>query len=502
MANISRKFKKQMIEDFLTRMDANTVPYYMFIGKHTEWEDEDSPDVTTDSIEDSLYKIRNEMMFSKRIKSSDTKYMIQKNSWSGNTAYDHYDHRDDKLANKTFFIVNTSNNVYKCLYNNNGGVSTVEPTSISNTSFKLADGYIWKYMYTVSSPSATQFATTDYIPVDANSTITDTAIAGAIDVIIIDNGGVGYKTVEGTIQQKISNNIFRIETSNISDNNYYTDSSLYITGGASQASLSKIDNYVSNSSGRFVITNTALPNIDVTSEYLISPQVRIVGDGDDCKAYCTVNTSSGSIDDIHILDVGSGYTIANVQIVANTSHGSGAVTTAILPPIGGHGYDAVDELMCNQLAISTNFSNNEGNTVSTEIAYRQSGIIENILDYETGIPYLTDDTVRHVLNINVITPANTVFALNETVTGLTSGAVAIVAKDNSTSNTIFVTSIAGTFQVTESIIGSTTSAVGQINGLLNPQAKYNEGTVLYYDNFEKIQRSNTSVETIKLLLTF
>ena len=51
--------------------------------------------------------------------------------------------------------MNSNYDVYKCIYNgetptnSNGVISTVEPTGQSTSIFTTADGYKWKYMYTL-----------------------------------------------------------------------------------------------------------------------------------------------------------------------------------------------------------------------------------------------------------------------------------------------------------------------------------------------------------------
>jgi len=69
-----------------------------------------------------------------------------------------------------FYVVNTSNRVYKCLGNNSNisAGSTVQPTSTSTSagaSETTVDGYIWKYMYTIPAFDAEQFQTTSWLPV-------------------------------------------------------------------------------------------------------------------------------------------------------------------------------------------------------------------------------------------------------------------------------------------------------------------------------------------------
>ena len=55
------------------------------------------------------------------------------------------------LYDANFYVMNSERNVYKCLDNNNNDSgSTVEPTGTDTIVLSTADGYKWKYMYTLS----------------------------------------------------------------------------------------------------------------------------------------------------------------------------------------------------------------------------------------------------------------------------------------------------------------------------------------------------------------
>ena len=55
------------------------------------------------------------------------------------------------------YVLSSANNVYKCMNNNAGGTSTVEPSGTSTSEFTTADSYVWKYMYTLSTTQITNF---------------------------------------------------------------------------------------------------------------------------------------------------------------------------------------------------------------------------------------------------------------------------------------------------------------------------------------------------------
>jgi hypothetical protein len=90
--------------------------------------------------------------------------------------------------------------VYKCLWNAGGTTSTSKPTGKSTTEFIAGDGYVWKYMYTVSTANALKFLTNDYIPVQTLASddgsdqwdVQTAAVDGAIHIVEVTNGGSGY----------------------------------------------------------------------------------------------------------------------------------------------------------------------------------------------------------------------------------------------------------------------------------------------------------------------
>lgn len=117
-------------------------------------------------------------------------------------------------------------------------------------------------------------------------------------------------------------------------------------------------------------------------QYIVSPTVTITGDGTGAAAYAVVNTAAGSIfniTDIVPINVGQDYTYANVTISAPSTYGNGAVATAVIAPVTGHGGDPYTELGARNLGIAFNFGD-----ASEEVykfpnygTYRRAGIIKN-----------------------------------------------------------------------------------------------------------------------------
>lgn len=427
MGIILKNLRKKTMESFVNDIGQSNT-YYVFMGKSDSWSNELVPDKELESVKLSLNDTRKNMMIGKKIFPSDTSYMIKKISWSTGTVYSQYDDQDTELYSKQFYVVNSTNDVFKCLWNNNGGTSTVEPTSLSVEPFTLSDGYTWKYMYSITSVMDQKFSTTNYVPVDTDSSVG--LIDGSIDIVKINLGGNNYQQGIGTVQQVISSNLFRVDTSHPNSNGYFNGSSFYINNGSGLGSLADITAYVANSSGRFVQLSSNLTSVNLTSEYIISPKISFVGNGTGAKAYCTVN-GSGSIDSVNMVDVGSGYDYCDVVVVSNTNFGTGASLSPIISPPGGHGSDPVVELGSDMLCISVDVDGSEVNSVNTAITFRQVGIISDV-KYSNGVSY-DDDT----------------------------------------------------FDFTT----------------INNLDKFS-GDVLFYDNVTSVTRSNTSVETVRLILKF
>src|ERR1700747_1987685 len=97
-----------------------------------------------------------------------------------------------------FYVRNTQDQVFKCLFNNHGALSTAMPMiSIGgnlpeSTYIVTADGYFWKYMYSIPSSTKQRFLTADWMPVAPDATVVAAADNGSIDVIKINAAGTGY----------------------------------------------------------------------------------------------------------------------------------------------------------------------------------------------------------------------------------------------------------------------------------------------------------------------
>lgn len=192
---------KQFVESI--NETANSI-YYVYIGKHTAFSDDNTPPTANNSNESSYYQQYRDMIYGKQITTSDVKHMVDKNAWSNGTIYAQYSHKDGGLKDKKFFVsveeANGNYSVFKCLFNNKGAPSTDEPTKTETQAndtlyITTADKYQWKYMFDITSDEYAKFNTADKIPFKEDTAVTGNAVSGAIDVVDVISGGTRYKSI-------------------------------------------------------------------------------------------------------------------------------------------------------------------------------------------------------------------------------------------------------------------------------------------------------------------
>jgi hypothetical protein len=205
---VTNKFRIHNAEQFVEAFDeaANTT-IFLTIGKNVAFPDDNNPPTPVLSVANTEYTIWRDMFAAKRITPADVTHAIDRVDWTSGTIYTQYDDQNVNLILGQYYVVTDDFNVYKCLFNNNNGFSTIKPTGTGTTVFTTADNYIWKYMYTVSTTRALKFLTSDYIPVQtlivddgsAQWTVQQSAVDGAISVVLVTNGGTNYFSGNTTV---------------------------------------------------------------------------------------------------------------------------------------------------------------------------------------------------------------------------------------------------------------------------------------------------------------
>jgi len=308
---VTQNFRINNATNFYNVFQDNSVPIYLFIARSFPWPNDNSPPTPTDTVEERKHTFDN-ILGVKRIGASDVVFGAPNTPWASGTVYAMYTsntaYQGTDTAPANFYVVTDDLNVYKCLNNNNGAPSTINPSGTLTQSFTTADGYQWKYMLSVNTADALKFLTSNYIPVrtltvDDGSPqwdVQQAAVVGAIETIIPVATGTGYLTNSGTlVSATTSTAVLGITATSTSGS--YVNYGIYLTAGTGSGQLRKITSY--NGSTRTVTVDsnwTTTP--DATTSYIVSPYVSITGDGTGAKAYSTVNQHGFDWCELHLCD--------------------------------------------------------------------------------------------------------------------------------------------------------------------------------------------------------
>jgi len=215
MAIVTSKFRVAAASGFATRFATDSI--YMVLGRPQSWDNSLSAKFvaqTGQNVSDTVpptpsdnylneHNIWRDAMAGIRVNAGNVRLCTTRYNWISGTRYDMYRH-DISIAQSTatgkfnlsesnMIVYNTSNSsVYKCLYNGSNAAfttgipSTAAPTSTSFTPQTTADGYIWKFMYTITAGDA-DFVTANYIPVPTNTSSVSNRLG--LDVVLVTNGG-------------------------------------------------------------------------------------------------------------------------------------------------------------------------------------------------------------------------------------------------------------------------------------------------------------------------
>ena len=391
----ARKFKDSVGSTQKDQVGNSTI-LYAVLGRNRAYTDENNPDTPIETDNNKQYELWRDAVAGRKITAGDVEHVVPRYNWTAGTVYAMYRDTDKTMYERAFYVFTSENNVYKCLNNNKGAASTVEPTGYSTKVFTLSDGYTWKYMYTISLGQADKFLTAAYMPVrtlantdisaegDRQLAIQNAAANGSIEVIETFNVGSGYVSLSDISAESATTTTVKMAaaTSASPVDNIYNGSSVYLISGIGEGQLRRVINYVGAT--KTLTVNTAwrtLPNTD--TKMIISPTVTVIGDGTNAKAYSRTLSASGGIANIFMITTGTGYTQANALITANSVHGLGATANVVLSPVGGHGKDAIRELGGDKLMLNAQFDGTLGVSatgigyVPANVDFRSVSVLKN-----------------------------------------------------------------------------------------------------------------------------
>jgi hypothetical protein len=497
-AIITNKFRMNNAEQFQESFsEASPTVYYLGIGRAQEFGTLTRPDGRTDyegtesapiTPADSVlneFKNYDDLLAAKKITGSNVSFVIPRRNWTSGTVYDIYRHDYEEyvtgststkvtsnsgattLFDSTFYVVTDEYKVYKCLDNNGNSQSTDKPTGTTTSVITTSDDYKWKYMYTLSASEQANFLSTDFMGVSTDSTVSAAATDGALDVIKIKTAGSSYT----------------------------------VSGGATSGT----------------ITN-----------------VPIRGDG--LGGVASVTLTSGAITAVTVTTRGSGYTsgyIRNIDIITATNAGgagSGAELDVIIPPKGGHGFNAVEELGGFFVMLNTSLEGTESTNSGDFTAANDFRKITLIKDPNNASGTAASAaTLRGTYAIKIASsPTPGTFTADEEINQATTGAVGKVVEWDSVNCILYyiqtrhndagadsdgnVTAFSGANVITGQSSSATgtpnTSESGTVNnvtftsGYAAPELQHDSGDIIYVENRTKITRAIDQTENIKLIIEF
>jgi hypothetical protein len=384
-AFVTDQFRIVNASNFIDSVENTTNSYYAFVGlsnptqvgfgRSTGWNT--NPPNPIDNL-DYLNHYESTIIFGKKITSANIRRVIKKIDWISGTQYELY--RPDysiinpspitgsmRLYDANYYVINSDYKVYICVDNGSSGIKTtgnasqVEPTFTDLEPSKLSDGYVWKYLYTVSPSDIVKFDTTEYITLPNHwESSSDSQI-----VAIRENGD-----------------------SSLNDNQI---KKVYIQNGGSGYNLQ---------SGQ---------------------SCNLVGDGSGGKVSLEVDNSAGKITDILVTSGGKNYTYALVDLgtTGSSTPAIYAELIPIIPPSKGHGFDIYKELGADRVLVYTRFDDSTKN-FPTDSKFTQIGILKNPAVYDSsGISttVYTDNDFSAVgaLKFSSVTPSNASIAVGSII---------------------------------------------------------------------------------------
>lgn len=255
----STNFRVNNAEQFKESVSEPAPTYvYLTYGKTEAWSNEANPPLAN-TAPVSTYDIWKNMIGGKRLTGNDVNHVIPRINWTANTSFPAYDYMS---SNTNFYVVNSQWNVFKCIANNNSSKSNTEPVTVSTAvDLITADGYVWKYLYSISDFERLRFSSADYIPVktlanDDGSTqwqVQQNAIDGGLHSIVLTNGGSNYSnasniTIEISGDGTDASAIATINTVSNTVNAFsilskgagYTRALIFITGGGGTGATGRV----------------------------------------------------------------------------------------------------------------------------------------------------------------------------------------------------------------------------------------------------------------------
>jgi len=452
-AIITHDLKKQVIQDIFDDItDSAGAKYYIGIGKSEPWNDSDVAP-TPEQTEREIRNFRLGIQSMKRV--ADFSFVVPRNNWITGTTYSAYNDNTAGHPTSPYYVMTDTNAVYLCVRQGKNALgaavtSTVKPTGVDTVVKTYSDGYAWKFLYTMTTPNQTAFLASNFHPVLVQGKL-DSDGSGSVTSLaqLVEQKGIQNAAISGSL------------------------SGITVTGGG--------------------------------AGYTSAPSVTIKGNGTGARAVATV--SGGVVTKIEMdesagtLVLGSGYNYAEA-VISGGSPTTGATARVVLATEGGFGADPRNDLRSRAVMFNIKPAGTETNEFVIGNDFRQIGIIRNPLDSAGAAFTATSGNALNRLKMSTTTGLS--MTIGSTLSGVTSGAKAII--DKTDSDEIWYHQTEGTgftaFQASEGVKDSDNNT-GTLLGSgfnLKPVAMPFTGDLLYVESRAAVNRTADQTEDIKVII--
>ena len=382
------------------------------------------------------------------------------------------------LSGSKYYVMNSNYEVFKCLYNgqtpaNATGINATHEPKTSPTAgqgtyangifTESATGYIWKYMYTLSTADVIAFLSSDFLPMGTYDG--PAAVDGAVHIAVITDGGA----------------------------NLPTSATLYV-GVDGDGSGAKVK-----------VTTSAGGAISAV-------EMEAVGSG---YTYGNVRLVNGNV-----------YTDAGLTTTATVAANATGAIEVIMSPEGGHGADLAAEFFAKRVMTNIRLTYAEGSgDFPVDNDFRRIGIIQDPYNYGTTT-VATASTLRGTAALKLTGSGDYTIdeEITQTVSGGTAkGRVVswdatngilkyfqspdlhthngkVLAFDHATNNVTGATST--TARPIDANQDTALADISFTDGKANPEIAPNSGDIVYIENRRQITRAADQIEDIKLVIEF
>ena len=458
VAIVTDSFKHQLALNLFTEVTSSTDSneYYIGIGKSDTYDASDATITPLRHLADDRIA-RGNLESIKKI--SATSFVVTRNNWSAGTTYSAWNDKQVGYPTNPYYVLTEDNDVYICIQQSKSVTGASNPSTVKPSyttagvsayqAFANADGYRWKYLYSISAGDASNFLTGGFVPIQRVLVDSGAASAFQLQQLNVQNFSIGGQILGAEI-----------------------------VGGGSGYSSAPTISFSGNGSGAAATATISGGQI-----------VRV-----------TMNNESAGM--------GSGYDYASISLTGGG--GSGASLRPIIGPRDGFGYDARKDLKSSSVMANIKADGSESGTFNTTNDFREIVVFKN-LDYtdsaSAGGRYsgVSTKTNRKLTVTTDIT--TTGFQADELITGGTTGVTAFIDEVDSGSGNIIrfhqnEKTINGNFADGEAITGNLGGTGTVDSGNLFSPVDIYSGDLLYIENRARILRDAAQTEDIKVILTF